>query len=93
LAFNVFFKTVENPKELQIKGTPWRCDKCHKDPEVLLKITIDYDTLVLCKKCMLGAKTLITDKEKELKNGKNRKNSSNDKTRRSGEGPRRKNNK
>ena len=75
MAFNVFFKLVENPKELQTKGTPWRCDKCHKDEEVLLKVTIDYDTLVLCKKCLLGAKRLITDREKELKN--DRKNSSN----------------
>jgi len=70
LAFNVFFKTVQNHKELQTKGVPWLCDKCHTEPEVLLRIKIDYDTLVLCKKCLMGAKRLITDLEKELKDGK-----------------------
>ncbi len=71
MAFNVFFEAVENPKGLQRKGVPWLCDKCHKDKEVLLKITIDYDTLTLCKKCLITVKRLIIDREKELKNGKN----------------------
>ena len=67
MATNVFFKTVENYKELQMKGIPWLCDKCHKEDPALLKMTIDYGTLVLCKKCLMAAKRLITDKEKELK--------------------------
>ena len=70
MAFNVFFKTVQNHKGLQTKGAPWRCNVCHKAPEVLLRIKIDYDTLVLCKKCLMGAKRLVTDREKEIKNGK-----------------------
>lgn len=74
MAFNVFFKVVENPKELQTKGAPWLCDKCHCDKEVLLRITIDYDTLVLCKKCLTEVKRLIINREKELKNGKNTSN-------------------
>lgn len=91
MAFSVFFNTVENYKELQLKGIPWLCDKCHSEPEVLIKINIDYDILVVCKKCLMDAKRLITDKEKELKN--ERKNISNDKTRRSKTRPGRKSNK
>ena len=67
MAFNVFFKTVRNHKELQVKGVPWLCDKCHCEDAILLKMSIDYSTLVLCKKCLMGAKRLITDREKELK--------------------------
>lgn len=67
MAFNVFFKVVENDKELQVKGVPWLCDKCHREDEFLLKMVIDYNTVVLCKKCLMGAKRLVTDKEKELK--------------------------
>lgn len=80
MAFSVFFKMVQNHEELRFKGIPWLCDKCHCEDEVLLKMIIDYDTVVLCKKCLLEAKKIITDMEKELKN--ERKNSSNDKTRR-----------
>ena len=68
MAFNVFFKPVENHDELVFKGIPWRCDKCHGNDHVLLRIKIDYDTLVLCKKCLMGAKRLITDRVKELIN-------------------------
>lgn len=68
MATNVFFKTVENYEELQTKGIPWRCDKCHEEDNVFIKMTIDYGTLVLCKKCLLEAKKLITDLQKELKN-------------------------
>jgi len=67
VATNVFFKTVENYKELQMKGIPWLCDKCHREDLVLVNMTVDYGTLVLCKKCLLEAKRLITDLEKELK--------------------------
>ena len=82
MAYSVHFRLVENPIE-RINSTPWLCDMCHKEEEVLLKIHVDYDTLVLCKKCLLEGKKLITDREKELKNGKNRNNPSNDKTGRS----------
>ena len=81
MAFNVNFRLVENPEQ-QFKTAPWLCDKCHREDKVLLKIHVDYDTLVLCKKCLLEGKKLITDKEKELKD--ERKNTRNDKTRRSG---------
>ena len=67
MAFNVFFNTVENNKEFQVKGIPWLCDKCHREDAVLLKMSIDYSTLVLCKKCLMEAKRLITDMEKEMK--------------------------
>jgi uncharacterized protein (DUF488 family) len=67
VAFNVFFNVVEN-EELRIKGIPWLCDKCHREDEVMLRIKVDYETLVICKKCLMGAKRLITDREKELKN-------------------------
>lgn len=67
MAFNVFFNVVEN-EELRIKGIPWLCDKCHREDEVMLRIKVDYETLVICKKCLMGAKRLITDREKELKN-------------------------
>jgi len=69
VAFNVFFNMVENDKEFQTKSAPWRCDNCRKDGQVLLKITIDYDTLILCKKCLMLGKRLVTDREKELKDG------------------------
>lgn len=68
MAFNVFFKTVENHEDILFKGIPWDCDKCHARDEVLLRIKIDYDVLVLCKKCLMGAKRQITDRDKELKN-------------------------
>lgn len=67
VAFNVFFKVVENDKEFQTKGMPWLCDKCRREDEVLLKITVDYNNIVLCKKCLMESKRLITNKEKELK--------------------------
>lgn len=66
MAFNISFVLIEN-SDLQCKSAPWRCDNCHKSPKVLLKVTADYDMLVLCKKCLLDAKKLITNKEKELK--------------------------
>jgi formylmethanofuran dehydrogenase subunit E len=74
MAFSVHFLLVENPEQ-QSKSTPWLCDKCHKEDEALLKIHVDYDTLVLCKKCLLDGKKIITDREKELKD--ERKNISN----------------
>lgn len=67
MAFNVSCSTVINYEDIVYKGIPWNCDMCHVRDTVLLKIKIDYDTLVLCKKCLLGAKKCITDKEKELK--------------------------
>ena len=67
MAFNVVFKVVENDKALRVKGIPWLCDKCHTEDEFLVKITADYSTVVLCKKCLMSAKRLVTDKEKELK--------------------------
>lgn len=67
MACNVFFKTVENDKKLQVKGIPWLCDKCHREDKFLLKITVDYNMVVLCKKCLMDAKRLVTDEEKELK--------------------------
>ena len=67
MAFNVFFKPVQNYDELRIKGVVWRCEKCRKDPDILLKIKIDYETLVICKKCLMDAKRIITDMEKELR--------------------------
>jgi hypothetical protein len=66
VAFNVFFNVVTNDIDNYTKSNPWRCDVCHKDHEIMTKISVDYDTLVLCKKCLMGAKRLITDKEKEL---------------------------
>ena len=65
MAFNVFFKIVENHADILFKGIPWKCDKCHAEDKFLMRIKIDYDTLVLCKKCLMGAKKQITDKEKE----------------------------
>ena len=79
MAYSVHFRLVENPGQFS-KSAPWLCDKCHKEDKALLKILVDYDTLVLCKKCLLEGKKIITDREKELKDG--RKNTSNDKTRR-----------
>jgi len=73
MAFSVHFRLVENPEQ-KLKTTPWLCDKCHAEEKVLLKIHVDYDTLVLCKKCLMEAKKLITDKEKELKDGKDSRN-------------------
>lgn len=65
MAFNVFFNIVENDK-LRVKGIPWLCDKCHCDNDILVKMSVDYSTVVLCKKCLMGAKRLVTDREKEL---------------------------
>ena len=70
MAFNVSFTPVLNHEDIVYKGIPWDCDVCHTRDKVLLKIKIDYDTLVLCKKCLMGAKRCIVDKEKELKNEK-----------------------
>jgi len=67
VAVNVFFKAVENDKELQVKGIPWLCDKCHREDKFLIKMSVDYNMVVLCKKCLMDAKRIITDKEKELK--------------------------
>ena len=67
MAFNVNFRLVENPEQ-QFKAAPWLCDKCHREDKVLLKIHVDYDILVLCKKCLLEGKKIITEREKELKN-------------------------
>jgi glutaredoxin len=68
MAFNVFFNIVENDLRLYNKSIPWRCDKCNDTPKLLMKISVDYDTLVLCKKCLASTKKMITDKEKELNN-------------------------
>jgi len=92
MAYSVHFRLVENPTE-RIYSAPWLCDMCHKEEKTLLKIHVDYDTLVLCKKCLLEGKKLITDREKELKNGKNRDNFGNDKARRSSSRINRKNSK
>lgn len=73
MAFNVVFKLIGNQKELQRKGIPWLCDKCHCENEVLLKITIDYNVVVLCKKCLMEAKRLITDMEKVMNESRNNK--------------------
>jgi len=73
MAFNVVFKLIGNQKELQTKGIPWLCDKCHREDEVLLKITIDYNVVVFCKKCLMDAKRLITDKEKVIDEDRNNK--------------------
>ena len=67
MAFNVVFKVVENNKELRFKGIPWLCDKCHVEDEFLIRMSVDYNMVVLCKKCLMEAKRLVTDKEKELK--------------------------
>jgi hypothetical protein len=67
VAYNVYFKVVINEKKYYSNRTPWRCDICHKDPEVLLKMSIDYDTMIICDKCLHKAKKLITDKKKDLK--------------------------
>jgi len=66
MAYSVHFRLVENPENYS-QMTPWLCDKCHKEDKALLKIHVDYDTLVLCKKCLLEGKKIITDREKELK--------------------------
>lgn len=73
MAFHVHFQPVENPTQMT-SGAPWLCDKCRREDRALLKITADYDTLVLCKKCLLDGKKLVTEMEKELKNGKNTRN-------------------
>lgn len=69
MAFSVHFKIVENSDQ-KMKMTPWLCDKCHAEEKVLLKIHVDYDILVLCKRCLMEAKKLITNRERELKDGK-----------------------
>ena len=66
MAFNVFFNVVEN-EELRNKSAPWLCDKCHCEDEVLLRMRVDYQTLVLCGKCLVSANQLIIDREKELR--------------------------
>jgi len=68
VAFNVFFNIVTNDIENYTKSNPWRCDSCHKDHEVMIKISVDYDKLILCDKCLLAAKKQIIEKKKELKN-------------------------
>lgn len=70
-AFNIFFNLVENYADNRVKGAPWLCDRCHSETNVLLKMTIDYQTLVLCKKCLMEAKKHITEREKELRDGGN----------------------
>ena len=70
MAFNVFLNSVINDIENHTKSTPWRCDHCHKDYEVMMKITVDYDKLILCEKCLLAAKKQITSKKKELKDAR-----------------------
>jgi hypothetical protein len=67
MAFNVFFKIVENHTDPMYKGNPWQCDKCHVRDKVLLRIRVDYETLILCKKCLFECKKMITEREKELK--------------------------
>lgn len=69
MAFNIYFKVVENNPHYPTKATPWRCDKCHKEQEVLLRMKVDYDTVVLCKECLTAMKKEIMDKEKELEDG------------------------
>jgi glutaredoxin len=67
VAFRVYFSLVENFRDMYSKNAPWRCDKCHKAPDVLLRVEVDYDTLILCKNCLNKAKKKITDKEKDRK--------------------------
>ncbi len=67
MAFHVFFQLVQNPT-LSSKATPWQCDKCRKKDKALLKVSVDYDVVVLCKKCLLEGKKLITERDRELKN-------------------------
>lgn len=69
MAFNVFYQLVRNQD--MGNSQPWMCDKCHKEEEVLLKISVDYDTLILCKRCLFEGKKLITTQEKELKDENN----------------------
>ena len=78
MAYSVHFGLVENPIGKINNTTPWLCNMCHKEEKVLLKIHVDYDTLVLCKKCLLEGKKLITNREKELKD--DRKDPRNNKT-------------
>lgn len=66
MAFHVFFQLVENAT-LPSKATPWQCDKCRKRDKALVEITVDYDRVVICKKCFLEAKKMITDREKEIR--------------------------
>ena len=73
MAFNVHFQLVENYAQMN-STAPWLCDKCHREDKALLKIQADYDTLILCKKCLLEGKKIITEWEKELKDGKNTRN-------------------
>jgi hypothetical protein len=68
VAFNVFFNIVINDIENFTKANPWRCDCCHKDYEIMMKVSVDYDTLVLCEKCLMAAKKKVTEKKKEIKN-------------------------
>ena len=66
MAFNAYFKPVTNDPKLQTKANPWRCDKCNKKDLVLIKGKIDYDTLILCKKCLIKIIEQIENKEREL---------------------------
>lgn len=69
MAFNVYFKSVINDSEVYTKANPWRCDICNKKDEVLIRGKIDYDSLVLCKECLLAITKQIEEKEKELNEG------------------------
>lgn len=66
MAFTIQFKAVENNPDFPTKASPWRCNNCNKDCKVLLKIKVDYDTLILCKKCLTNMKKVIIEKEKDL---------------------------
>ena len=81
MAFNVFFTLVYNDFAMYNKSIPWRCNSCNAAPDVLIKISVDYDTLILCKKCLASTKKMITDKEKELKDA-SRKDKQSKKTKR-----------
>ena len=69
MAFNVYFKPVMNDPDVFTKANPWRCNKCNKKDIVLIRGKIDYDTLVLCKKCLLEIIDQIEEKENEYKGG------------------------
>ena len=74
MAFNVFFEIVENNPIYETKSAPWLCDKCHTMDRVLLRMKVDYDVIILCKKCLMASKRFITDKEKEIKNEESKRN-------------------
>ncbi len=66
MAFNVYFKPVTNDPGVYTKANPWRCNKCNKKDIVLIRGKIDYDSLILCKECLLEIITQIENKEKEF---------------------------